>query len=144
MKDRDVILNELAQGLRPLPQGIEWFDRLGSEEQSEVLMWLRYYCIQARAVDEDGPESIRRAGLRPTHTPAVLITRGRIDQQLRKIVGLTPVDERRKSFRLLVALLAVADARRRERFCSGGCGHWWHQLSAVDPADPAIEADGTS
>ncbi|MEU9291624.1 DUF5958 family protein [Streptomyces sp. NPDC048275] len=37
---------------------------------------------QVRAVTEDGSESIRRAGLRPTHTPAVLITRGRIDQQL--------------------------------------------------------------
>ncbi|MER5941604.1 DUF5958 family protein [Streptomyces sp. NPDC001928] len=26
----------------------------------------------------------------------------------------------------------MADERRRERFCSGGCGHWWHRLSAVD------------
>ncbi|MFC8661783.1 DUF5958 family protein [Streptomyces sp. NPDC057199] len=33
--------------------------------------FLRHHCIQARAVTEDGPESIRRAGLRPTHTPAV-------------------------------------------------------------------------
>ncbi|MFE7760391.1 DUF5958 family protein [Streptomyces sp. NPDC057438] len=60
--------------------------------------------------------------------PAVLITRGPIDQQLGKIVGLTPVHELRKAFRLLVAVLAVADERRRERFCSGGCGHWWHNL----------------
>jgi len=87
--------------------------------------------VQARAVTEDGPESIRRAGLRPTHTPAVLIARGPIDQQLGKIAGLTPVDERRKAFRLLVAVLAVADERRRERFCSDGCGHWWHNLPTV-------------
>ncbi|MFC8584626.1 DUF5958 family protein [Streptomyces sp. NPDC057217] len=26
-------------------------------------------------------------------------------------------------------MLAIADGRRRERYCSGGCGHWWHQLS---------------
>jgi hypothetical protein len=61
-----------------------------------------------------------------------LITCGPIDQQLGKIAGLTPVDERRKAFRLLVEVLAVADERRRERFCSGGCGHWWHNLPVAD------------
>lgn len=140
---RDFVLNELAQGLRPMSQGIAWFDALGPVEQSEVLLFLRHHCVQARAVAEDGPESIRRAGLRPTHTPAVLITRGRIDQQLGKIAGLTPVDERRKAFRLLIAVLAIADGRRRERFCSGGCGHWWHQLPAPDPAR-SVKSDGTS
>ncbi|MEV8341063.1 DUF5958 family protein [Streptomyces niveus] len=71
MNERDVLLNELAQGLRPMSQGIEWFDSLGQEEQPEVLLFLRHHCVQARAVAEDAPESIRRAGLRPTHTPAV-------------------------------------------------------------------------
>lgn len=128
MIERDIMLNELAQGLRPMSQGIEWFDAQDTQEQSEVLLFLCDHCIQARAVTEDGEESIRRSGLRPTHTPAVLITRGQIKQQLQKIVDLAPVDERRKAFRLLVAVLAVADERRRARFCSGGCGHWWHSL----------------
>ncbi|WP_370416394.1 DUF5958 family protein [Streptomyces fradiae] len=131
MNERDVLLNELAQEMRPMSDGVEWFDGLSQEEQSEVLLLLRHHCIQARAVAEDAPESIRRSGLRPTHTPAVLLSRGRIDEQLRKIARLTPLDERRKSFRLLIAVLTVADARRRERFCSEGCGHWWHRLSAV-------------
>ncbi|WP_327686240.1 DUF5958 family protein [Streptomyces sp. NBC_00467] len=133
MTGRDVILNELAQGLRPMSQGIEWFDGLSPKEQCETLQFLRHHCVQARAVVEDGPESIRRAGLRLTHTPAVLITRGRIDQQLGKIASLAPLGERRKAFRLLIAVLAISDARRRERYCSDGCGHWWHRLSAVNP-----------
>lgn len=29
---RDIILNELVQGLRPMSQGIEWFDTRGPEE----------------------------------------------------------------------------------------------------------------
>lgn len=128
MTERDIILNELAQGLRPMPQGVEWFDALTPEEQSETLRFLCHHCVQARAATEDGPEGIHRAGLRPTHTPAVLITRGRIDDQLGKIASLTPLDERRKAFRLLVAVLAIADERRRARFCSDGCGHWWHDL----------------
>ncbi|MFE2888911.1 DUF5958 family protein [Streptomyces sp. NPDC059272] len=90
-------------------------------------------CVQARATTEDGPESVRRAGLRATHTPAVLLARGPIDRQLGRIAGLTPHDERLKSFRLLIAVLAVADGRRRERFCSDGCGHAWHHLSVDAP-----------
>ncbi|MET8745670.1 DUF5958 family protein [Streptomyces sp. NPDC004728] len=87
-----------------MSQGIAWFDALDPEEQSDALLFLRHHCVQARAVAEDGPEGIRRAGLRPTHTPAVLITRGRINDQLGKIASLTPRDERRKPFRLLVAV----------------------------------------
>ncbi|MDX3851285.1 DUF5958 family protein [Streptomyces sp. AK02-01A] len=64
------MLNELAQGLRPLSQGIEWFEGLPPEKQVDVLRLLCQYCVQARATTGDGPESIRRAGLRPTHTPA--------------------------------------------------------------------------
>ncbi|MER5941603.1 DUF5958 family protein [Streptomyces sp. NPDC001928] len=71
-----------------MSQGIDWFDGRGPEEQSETLLFLRHHCVQVRAVIRHGPESIRRAGLRPTHAPAVLITRGRIDQQLGKIAGL--------------------------------------------------------
>ncbi|MEU0757794.1 DUF5958 family protein [Streptomyces albogriseolus] len=69
MNERDVLLNELAQGPRPMSQGIGWFDSLGQEQQSEVLLFLRHHCAQARAVAEDAPESIRRAGLRPSVTP---------------------------------------------------------------------------
>lgn len=133
MADPYITLNELAQQLRPMSQGIEWFENLSAEEQSNTLRLLSQFCVQARATAEDGPESIRRAGLRATHTPAVLITRGRIDQQLGKIAGLTPRNERLKSFRLLIAVLAVADERRRERFCSDGCGHSWHRLPVDTP-----------
>ncbi|MDX3695744.1 DUF5958 family protein [Streptomyces europaeiscabiei] len=105
--------------------------RGGAFGDTALPVFLRHHCVQARAVAEDGAESIRRAGLRPTHTPAVPITQGRIDQQPGKIASLTPRDERRKAFRLLVALLAIADGRCRERFCSAGCGHWWHRLSAA-------------
>ncbi|MEV7239267.1 DUF5958 family protein [Streptomyces sp. NPDC051020] len=93
MNERDVILNELAQALRPISEGA-WFDTLDSEEQVDTPRALSHHSIQARAVTEDGPESIRRAGLRPTHTPAVLITRGQIDHQLGKIVAAILSGER--------------------------------------------------
>lgn len=43
MTERDVILNELAHGLRPMSQGIAWFDALDPEEQSEALLFLRQH-----------------------------------------------------------------------------------------------------
>ncbi|MEW2406363.1 DUF5958 family protein [Streptomyces griseoviridis] len=49
------------------------------------------------------------------------------------MASLTPHDGRLKSFRLLIAVLAVADGRRRERFCSDGCGHAWHRLAVGTP-----------
>ncbi|WP_328685492.1 DUF5958 family protein [Streptomyces sp. NBC_00343] len=128
MDERKVRLNELAQGLRPLAEGIEWFEGLAADERFEVLRDLGGFCVQARATLEDGPESVRLAGIRPTHTPAVLITRGQqLSAQLTKIINL-PQDERVKAFRLLVALLGVADGRRREQLCAAGCTHAWHQL----------------
>ncbi|WP_089224598.1 DUF5958 family protein [Actinacidiphila glaucinigra] len=135
MNEREVILNELAQGLRPLPLGVAWFAGLSADEQFEVLRDLAGYCLQARATREDGEESVDRAGIRPTHTPAVLLTRGRLPEQLTKIVNL-PQDERVKAFRLLIALLAVADERRRARYCTEGCSHAWHALGAAANPDP--------
>lgn len=43
MTEHDVILNELAQGLRPMSQGIAWFGALAHEEQSEVLRFLHHH-----------------------------------------------------------------------------------------------------
>ncbi|MEV5508231.1 DUF5958 family protein [Streptomyces orinoci] len=124
------MLNELAQGLRPLSEGLDWFEGLADDEQSLALRELAQFCVQARAVSDDGPEAIRRSGIRPTHTPAVLIMRGGIGHQLGKIAGLEPVHERTKAFRLLVAVLSIADARRRARYCANGCGHQWHRLAS--------------
>ncbi|MFI6458555.1 DUF5958 family protein [Streptosporangium amethystogenes] len=37
MYEREVILNELAQGLRPMSWGVEWFEGLTAEEQFVAL-----------------------------------------------------------------------------------------------------------
>ncbi|MFC9504209.1 DUF5958 family protein [Streptomyces sp. NPDC057002] len=128
MNERSLILNELAQGMRPPAEGLAWFEELADAEQSAVLRELHQFCVQARATAEDALEGIRRSGLRPTHTPSVLVTRGRIDEQLGKVAGLTPLYERVRAFRLLLQVLGLADARRRERACADGCCHEWHQL----------------
>lgn len=61
MNERDALLNEFARGLRPMAAGIDWFDGLGREEQSEVLLFLRHHCVQASAVTEDAPAALVQA-----------------------------------------------------------------------------------
>ncbi|MGW2444973.1 DUF5958 family protein [Streptomyces sp. NPDC001675] len=80
---------------------------------------------QARAREEDVPESIARSGIRPTHTSAAMLTKWRFGME-----GL-PAHELTKSFCLLVALFSIADTRRRALHCADGCGQAWHNL--LDP-----------
>ncbi|MFG3347852.1 DUF5958 family protein [Streptomyces sp. NPDC048018] len=119
-----MILNELAQGLTPMAEGVAWFEGLPEDEQRKVLHMLVLFCGQARAREADVPESIARSGIRPTHTPAVMLTKWRFG------MNRLPTYELTKSFRPLMALFSIADTRRRETHCAGGCGHAWHNLSA--------------
>ncbi|MFD5571297.1 DUF5958 family protein [Streptomyces cadmiisoli] len=117
-----MVLNELAQGLRPTAEGVEWFEGLSEDDQRKVLHALVLFCGQARAHEGDVPESIARSGIRPTHTPAVMLTKWRFGMEA------LPAYELTKSFRLLVALFSIADTRRRMLHCADGCGHEWHNL----------------
>ncbi len=128
--ERAVVVNELAQGLRSMAEGMAWFAGSPEAEQRLVVRELGLFCIQARATEEDVQEAIARSGIRPTYTPAVMLTRWRLHMS-----ALPPYDLPR-AFRLLIALLATADTRRRERYCAGGCGHEWHQLARSTGAGP--------
>lgn len=131
MYERQIVVNELAQGLRPVVEGMAWFAGCPEAEQRLVVRELVHFCIQARATAEDAPEAITRSGLRPTYTPAVMLIHWRLHMS-----ALPPYDLPR-AFRLLIALLAIADTRRRERYCVGGCGHEWHQLPRSTGAGPS-------
>lgn len=131
----EVILNELAQGLRPTAEGVEWFEGLSEDDQRKILHALVLFCGQARAREDDVPESIARSGIRPTHTPAVMLTKWRFG------MDQLPAYELTESFRLLVALFSIADTRRRTLYCAGGCGHAWHNLPDL-PRNAKVESAG--
>ncbi|WP_152627256.1 DUF5958 family protein [Streptacidiphilus melanogenes] len=58
------------------------------------------------------------------------------------VAGLRPDHERVKAFRLLVRLLGVADARRREQcrawFGEAPCPHDWHRLGPASPGGNSL------
>jgi hypothetical protein len=137
MNRRVVVLNELAQGVWPLAEGVTWFERSDADEQFRILCSLALYCDQADPIAKDARQSVRAAGLDPTDAPAVLIAQRCDEQQLVKIIRL-PESEWTKAFRLLVTLFRMADTRRRQRSCAAGCLHAWHHLGyATDTPWPA-------
>ncbi|MFI0777304.1 DUF5958 family protein [Streptomyces sp. NPDC021212] len=122
------IINEVAQGLRSLEEAVTWFSALEQAEQKAALHEVVRYSMQAHATVDDGREGLLRSGIKPTMTPAVLIVREPILEQMGKIINLPPA-EYVKSFRVLLSTFAVADTRRRETKCRGTCSHGWHNLS---------------
>lgn len=69
MTERDALLNELAQRLRPMAQGIAWFDALGAEEHSEKLLILPSCTITASR-RAPSPKTERGASAAPEGIPA--------------------------------------------------------------------------
>ena len=102
------------------------FAALSEEEERSVLRRVNVLALQAGALDADATAAIVRSGVRPTRTAAVLVAKGPIDIQLAKAATLPQV-ELSDGLRLAIALLAIADERRRRTKCASGCSHWWHR-----------------
>ncbi|MEI5011397.1 DUF5958 family protein [Streptomyces sp. PmtA] len=122
------MINEVAQELHSLEEGVEWFSAFAPEEQRSVLHEIALYLMQAHVTVEDGRKGLEKSGVKATMTPAVLIVREPILEQIGKIERL-PQQEYLKAFRVLMSTFAVADTRRREIECQGACSHAWHNLS---------------
>jgi hypothetical protein len=131
MRESELQLNRIAQGIVSLDAGLQWFGALSSSEQGNVLNNLAHMTHQAHPRTEELAPAILRSGLKETFTPCVVLqTSDRPTQALSRIAAL-PESEHLKSFRLLMALFSIADARRRESECKDGCTHEWHNLAAL-------------
>ncbi|MFF7845497.1 DUF5958 family protein [Streptomyces ossamyceticus] len=128
LRTSERIINEVAQGMRGLDDAVDWFSSLDEEGQDAVLREIVLYLIQVHVTAQDGRDGLARSGVKATMTPAVLIVREPILEQVGKIASLPP-NEYLKAFRVLLSTFAVADTRRRETECRGTCSHAWHNLS---------------
>ena len=122
----EITLNKIQQELISQEDAKKWFLRFPTEYQQEILQRLSYMTLQAGAREEDVSLAIAKSKLRPTYTPCVLLSRGRLKEQMAKLLKLPP-SEFIKTFFLLMSLLAIADARRYCKYCQDGCSHWWHR-----------------
>ncbi|MET8563508.1 DUF5958 family protein [Streptomyces flaveolus] len=123
-RETERVVNEIAQGLRTLDAGVGWFSGLAPTRQQEVLRDVAGYAMQAHITAADGRAGVARSGVKPTANPSRMIC---MDPPRYGFAGL-PAAEYVKAFRVLVSVFAVADTRRRERYCQGACPHAWHNL----------------
>ncbi|MFE3073089.1 DUF5958 family protein [Streptomyces sp. NPDC059247] len=126
-QETEQVVNETAQGLRTLDEGTTWFSGLPLADRQEVLREVGRYAMQTHITVADGRAGVARSGVKPTANPSVMIC---MDPPRTGFAGL-PADEHVKAFRVLVAVFAVADTRRRETYCKGTCGRSWHHLSTA-------------
>ncbi|MFF5158488.1 DUF5958 family protein [Streptomyces sp. NPDC000348] len=126
-RETERVVNEIAQGLRTVDTGVGWFAALIPARRQKVLQEVAGYAVQAHVTAADGRVGVARSGVRPTANPAVMIC---MDPPRYGFAGL-PAAEHVKAFRVLVSVFAVADTRRRETYCTGTCGHEWHNLPAA-------------
>ncbi|GAA4339514.1 hypothetical protein GCM10023086_74560 [Streptomyces venetus] len=127
MKTSERIINEAAQGILGYDDAVDWFSALEPVGQRAVLHEVVRYSMQAHATTEDAQQGVTQSGVKPTMTPAVLIVRDPILEQMGRILNLPP-REYVNSFRVLLSTFTVADTRRRETECRGSCSHMWHNL----------------
>ena len=131
--EEDIYLNKVSQGLEPLAGAIDWLLRLPETRQLEILRSLAGMISQAGIVGTDVDPAIARAGLKSTFTPcrvlSAAVTRQPIgNRELSRSLWTAanlPAAERVKTFRLFVALLDIADSRRKAT--EETCHHWWHR-----------------
>jgi len=112
-RETEQIVNEIAQGLRTLDDGTAWFSGLSLAGRQEVLREVGGYAMQAHITVADSRVGVARSGVKLTANPSVMIC---MDPPRSGFASL-PADEHVKAFRVLVAVFAVADTRRRETYC---------------------------
>jgi len=137
MDDRDVLLNRLAQDASPQLVGAAWFNQGTPADRTDALERLALFCWQAHPTLAEVELAVGRSGLKRTHTPcAILLSAQTLGHHPFRRVAELPANEQEKAFTLLLAVLSVADARRRQDHCAGGCTHDWHKLPQL-PQDAA-------
>jgi hypothetical protein len=127
MNERELKINQIAQGLVSLADGLEWFDGATPDFRLEIMRSLDLCIFQSHPTIEDIEQGIKKSGLKESYSPCVLIRKKPFNQVRQKILEMPELDLRR-GFVLLISVFSVADLRRRETQCKGGCTHDWHNI----------------
>lgn len=127
MNEIELRINKIAQGLIERQDGIAWFESCDGDSQRFILKLFRYLLFQAHPTHSDVENGIQLSGLKPTFSPCVVMLRNPFKEACNKILAM-PDHELVKAFRLWLAVLSLADQRRRETDCKNGCTHDWHNL----------------
>lgn len=126
----EVILNQYAQGIKPLSELLEWYNSFDVDKKRSILIEIWSLANQA-GVEEDDVENARiTVGLKVTHVPVRMLYSEKLPFKSRgfKIADLKG-KEQIQAFLMILNCFAIAERRRKSR-CDAekqNCNHWWHQ-----------------
>ena len=138
--ETDIYLNQLAQGVHPVADGLAWFLAKPDNEQVALLNLLSNFITQQHPDSNAMVEAVNLSQLKPTITPCQLLmkaaaestrTYSKLSSALGVIVHL-PSFERKRSFVLLISLLSVSIRNRRLRERIPERLWWLRDLSDAD------------
>ena len=123
-----ILLNQYVQGVVPRIKIDNWFLSFSEDEKQSLVKSVWLLAVQAQIREDDIPAATSVAGLKPTHTPVVMISKGSVSlhnrgYELSKLSG-TLLNQ---AFFLVLESLALAERRRKEREDPVTCNHWWHK-----------------
>ena len=127
MNERELKINKISQGLISLEDGLVWFDNATEDYRSKIMRDLDICVWQSHPTPDDIESGIKHSGLKDTYSPCVLIRKKPFNEVRQKILKMPLIDLRR-SFILLLSVFSVADKKRRDTQCIGGCTHEWHNI----------------
>ena len=123
----EILINRFAQEKITLEEILTWFEKLNSENQSEVILNAKMCLIQSHPDEETIEKAIELIPLKQTATPIVIFKNKEFKIALDKTI-LLPENENRKVFITLISLFKVSDTKRRINICKNECSHEWHNL----------------
>lgn len=121
-----ILINQVAQGVRPPEEAREWFEQHTEAEQLPLLRDVGYMALQAGMIPADALVAAERTATKPGAPAVVLMGMAPPKVQLEKTLQL-PKSEYTRTFLFLIGVLSIADARRRQLKCRDQCSHWWHK-----------------
>lgn len=122
--EHEILINKYGQGLINSEPLSLIFEGLEVASKRSFLDDVLFLVQQSKSTDSDIEPAILGSGLKPTHTPCVLLGKGVANHNLEKLVKL-PENELNKVFLLLLSLFKVA-YQRRFVIEKNHPGKWWY------------------
>lgn len=123
-----LLLNQYVQGIVSRDEINKWFFSFNENDKQSVVKNIWVLAIQAKVKENDIKNAMLAAGLKPAHTPVVMITNGKDalynrGYRLSTLKGIVL----NQVFLLVLECFVVADNRRKEKEDPLHCNHWWHK-----------------
>ena len=123
-----VLLNQYVQGLVTKDNINDWFGTFEENEKQIIVKDLWMLAIQARVLETDLHPAAKKAGLKMTHVPIVMLSKGDVPfrnrgYRLSELKGTVLT----QAFLLVLECFTLAEQRRKQKEGGISCHHWWHK-----------------